>query len=289
MLLPVLKEKCSNCHNEKNKKGGLVLTTKEGFLKGGDHDEIFITGNASESEIFERVTLPRKDKNFMPPKGGALSYDQIRLLEWWINDGASFEKTVSEYDLPKDIELLFVKKYRLEIKAMSFVETLKVNPISNAIFQKLEAQKFKISHLASNNNLLEISMHPGVKSITKDQLESLLEAKDQITWLNLGNTEISDVYLNIIYKLLNLTRLRLEQTSVSDQGVILLEKLPHLESLNLYGTSVSDQSIESFIKMSALKNIYLWQTRISPQGLEKLKTSRPDMEVVGGMELSKEN
>jgi uncharacterized membrane protein/mono/diheme cytochrome c family protein len=289
LLLPFLKEKCGDCHDEKDKKGGLDLTTKESFLKGGDHDEIFLAGNAYESEIFKRITLPGNDKKFMPPGGEALSYDQIRLLEWWINEGASIEKAVSEYDLPKDIETLFEKNYSLEIKTKSFVETLIVPPISDAVFQKLEAQNFKVTRLAANNNLLEISLQSGLKNITNTQIETLLQAKDQITWLNLGNAEILDKHLPTIQQLQYLTRLRLEQTSVSDQRIALLEGLPNLESLNLYGTSVSDQSIASFIKMSALKNIYLWQTKVSSKGLEMLKSQRPNLEVVVGTELLKEN
>ena len=55
LLLPVLQQKCGECHNDENKKGGLSLSSKEGFLKGGDHDEIFVAGNGNESEIFKRA------------------------------------------------------------------------------------------------------------------------------------------------------------------------------------------------------------------------------------------
>lgn len=289
ILLPLLKEKCGDCHNEKNKKGGLDLTTKEGFLRGGEHDEIFIAGVAAQSEIFVRVTLPGNDEKFMPPKGEALSYDQIKLLEWWINEGASFEKPISQYDLPKDMEMLFSRNYGLETKPVSFVETLHVTAVTDSVYQNLEAHNFKVSQLATNNNLLEISLQPGVKSITSNQLETLLEAKEQITWLSLGNTDISNDALSILQQLQNLTRLRLERTKVSDQGIALISKLPHLESLNLYGTSVSDQCIESIVKMRALKNIYLWQTNISPQGIELLKTQRPDLQVITGLTVTQKN
>ncbi len=286
LLLPVLKEKCGNCHDENNIKGGLVLTSKDGFLKGGDHDEIVLAGNAIESEIFTRVTLSRKDKKFMPPKGEVLSYDQIRLLEWWIDNGASFEKTVGEYDLTTEMERLFEKNYGLETSPKSFVETLKVTPISKATFQKLEVNNFKVTPLAANNNLVEISLKQGVKKMTTKQVETLLEAKEQITWLDLGNAEILDDHLSVINQLSNLTRLRLERTSISDKGIVLLEKLPNLESLNIYGNAVSDKAIEAIIKMPALKNVYLWQTQISPQGLEKIKNNRPDLEVIGGLEIA---
>jgi len=287
LLLPVLKEKCGDCHDEKNKKGGLDLSTKESFLKGGDHDDIFSRGNAVESEIFIRVSLSRNDEKFMPPKGEVLSYDQIRLLEWWINEGASFEKSVGEYDLTKAMERFYEKNYGLETKAKSFVETLIVSPVSDAVLQKLRANNFKANQLAANSNLLDVSLQAGAKKVSTDQIKTLLEAKEQITWLSLAKAEILDDHLVPLSKLVNLTRLQLEQTSVSDQGIVLLEKLPYLEALNLYGTSITDQSVESFIKMPALKNIYLWQTKISPKGLEKLKTSRPDLEVVTGLKLSK--
>ena len=287
LLLPVLKEKCGDCHDEKNIKGGLILTSKGGFLKGGDHDEIVRSGNAFESEIFKRVTLLRNDEKFMPPKGEVLSYDQIRLLEWWINNGSSFEKTVGEYNLSVEMERLFEKNYGLETRPKSFVETVSVPSLSSGLIKKLVNQKFKVSRLAANNNLLEISLPIGIKKISKEQIETLLEAKEQVTWLNLSNAQITDDHLSEISQLSNLTRLRLEQTTVSDQGVAQLEKLPNLESLNLYGTAISDQSVETFIKMIALKKVFLWQTKISPKGIETLKMKRPDLEVVTGLKLSK--
>ncbi len=289
LILPGLKQKCANCHSEKNKKGGLVLTSKEGFLKGGDHDEIFVAGDALESEVFLRVTLPKKNEKYMPPKGEPFSYDQIRILEWWINEGASFEKSVGEYELPKDIEKLLSKIYGLETKASRFVETVDVLPLSDSILQMLEDQKFIVNRLAANNNLLEISPMSQVNKLTGDQIKALIQAKEQITWLNLGNVEILDKQLVAINNFPNLTRLRLEQTSVSDDGINLLDQLTHLESLNLYGTSISDKSVDAIIKMSALKKIFLWQTKVSPGGIEKLKAFRPDLEVITGLELSKRN
>ena len=244
-------------------------------MKGGEHDEIFVAGEASESEIFLRVVLPRKNEKYMPPKGEPLSYDQIRLLEWWINEGASFDKTVGEYDLTKDIEMILLKNYGLETKPGSFVETVDVTLLSDSVFRKLESRKFKVKRLATNSNLLEISLLPSVKKIKKDQLETLLQAREQITWLNLGNVEILDEQLRVLNNLPNLTRLRLEQSSVSDEGIVLLQQLPHLESLNLYGTSITDQSVDVFIKMPGLKNIFLWQTKISAEGFEKLKNITP--------------
>ena len=287
LILPSLKEKCGDCHNEKNKDGGLVLITKKGFLEGGDHDEIFVSKNAFESEIFKRITLPRSDERFMPPKGKVLSYDEIRLLEWWINEGADFEKPVSEYNLTNDIEMLLAKNYGLDFGSKSLIETIEVSPLSNAVFSVLDANGFKVVQLAANNNLLEVSLKSGMEKISLDEFNTLLEAKEQVTWLNLGNTKIEDAHLEIIGQLHNLTRLRLEQTLITDKGVTQLEKLPNLESLNLYGTAISDKAINSFSKISSLKKVYLWQTKMTPEGIDRFKASRPDLEVISGIAVSK--
>ena len=44
------------------------------------------------------------------------------------------------------------------------------------------------------------------------------------------------------------------------------------------------------IKMvSALKKVYLWQTKVSPDAIERLKSNRPELEVISGIVLPNQN
>lgn len=84
----ILAHNCYSCHGAGKVKGELRLDGKEYVFKGGEHGAVIVPGNAAASELVRRVKLPRTDKEAMPGKGKALSGDEIRLLELWINQGA---------------------------------------------------------------------------------------------------------------------------------------------------------------------------------------------------------
>src|SRR5687767_4213855 len=70
---PVLVEQCYKCHSaeaEQNKKlkGGLLLDTRQGMLKGGDSEKpAVVPGNAEASLLVEAVRWKNEDLQ-MPPK-----------------------------------------------------------------------------------------------------------------------------------------------------------------------------------------------------------------------------
>jgi len=86
MLL--LKKHCFACHNEDKKKGGLVMTSREVLLKGGDNGPAVVPGQPGES-LLTQVILPDSDPH-MPPKE-QLSEEQINLLRDWIKAGAEWD------------------------------------------------------------------------------------------------------------------------------------------------------------------------------------------------------
>lgn len=284
VIQPVLEKKCYSCHNDKKQNGGLDMTTKETLLKGGDHDEVLMAGNALESELFHRVTLDPASKKFMPPKGAVLTFDEIRILEWWLNSGMSFDTYLSELSVPNDIKVILLRSFDVDAVKKPYVEKIKVPPLESIIADELQGMGFDLIPLAENNNLLEISV---VDSLTMVEIEALLKAKQQITWLNFGESGIQDDMLIHLAKLPNLTRLRLEKNDISDAGVAHLATLPHLESLNLYGTSVTDQCLETLEQMPALKRVFLWQTAVTPEAVDALKNQREDLEIDLGFQFVK--
>src|SRR5262245_3704423 len=50
----ILKAECFSCHNEKKKKGGLVLTSREALLKGSDSGPVAEPGN-QEGSVMAKV------------------------------------------------------------------------------------------------------------------------------------------------------------------------------------------------------------------------------------------
>ena len=99
MVLPILERKCMSCHNDEVQRGGLNMATPELLQVGGDGGAVLVAGNALESELFRRVTLPFSSAKFMPPKGDPMTYDEIKIMEWWLQQDASFEKRVSDTEV----------------------------------------------------------------------------------------------------------------------------------------------------------------------------------------------
>src|SRR5258705_5816873 len=68
-IRPVLVERCYKCHSADGDKvkGGLLLDTREGMLKGGDHGPAIIPGDAEKSRLIEAIRYQNEDLR-MPPK-----------------------------------------------------------------------------------------------------------------------------------------------------------------------------------------------------------------------------
>jgi hypothetical protein len=86
-IRPILVERCYECHSaEKKQKGGLLLDTKEGMLKGGDTGPALVAGDPAKSLLITAVKWTDKDLQ-MPPKK-QLTEEQIADLEAWVKMGA---------------------------------------------------------------------------------------------------------------------------------------------------------------------------------------------------------
>ncbi|MEY2428582.1 MAG: hypothetical protein QOJ40_1467, partial [Verrucomicrobiota bacterium] len=90
-IRPLLAERCYACHSAEAEKlkGGLLLDTKEGMLKGGESGKpAIIPGNAEASLLIEAIRYKNEDLQMPPPKKGRLREDQITDLTAWVNMGA---------------------------------------------------------------------------------------------------------------------------------------------------------------------------------------------------------
>src|SRR6266581_9064720 len=96
-IRPVLVDRCYKCHSASAEKvkGGLLLDSREGMLKGGESGKpAIVTGDAERSRLIEAIRYANEDLQ-MPPKkaGGKLSDEQIAGFIAWINLGAPDPRT----------------------------------------------------------------------------------------------------------------------------------------------------------------------------------------------------
>jgi uncharacterized membrane protein len=268
LIEPALEKKCTPCHNENKKKGGLLLTSREGLLKGGENGAVVEKGSPQNSELFKRVCLDPSSKKFMPPKGSPMSYTEIALLNYWITSGMSFELTITDESIPEEIKNLIEQGYSLSTKKKSFLEKEEVPAVNAKVLDSLQKQGYRIKTLAAGNNFLDVV---ATDSLTLDKFKALLSIKEQITWLDLGNTGFQDNWLNILNQFPNLTRLALDNNEISDKGIAQLESFEHLEAINLYATSVGDAGLKLLSKQKKLRKIYVWQTKVTTQTVDSIR------------------
>ncbi len=88
-IRPVLVENCYKCHSATSEKlkGGLLLDTKDGLLKGGDTGPAIVPGDAEKSLLIKAVRQTDDDLK-MPPGGKHLTDAQIADLVAWVKIGA---------------------------------------------------------------------------------------------------------------------------------------------------------------------------------------------------------
>jgi WD40 repeat protein len=80
----LLKAECFSCHNQEKKKGGLVLTSRERLLEGGDDGAVALPGKPEASPLLKALS---KDADpHMPPKK-QLTDAQIKIMREWIKSG----------------------------------------------------------------------------------------------------------------------------------------------------------------------------------------------------------
>ena len=89
--MALLRENCLSCHNPEKKKGGLILSTRERAVRGGDTGPAIKSGKARDSLLIQ--SLAADADPHMPPKK-QLAETQIATLRNWIEAGAAWDEKV---------------------------------------------------------------------------------------------------------------------------------------------------------------------------------------------------
>src|SRR6478609_11323618 len=85
-LAPILRQRCSSCHNSNAKKADLDITNYAGLMRGGSSGAAIEPGDPDASHLFLLVT--RQSEPFMPQNADKLPDGEIDLIRRWIKGGA---------------------------------------------------------------------------------------------------------------------------------------------------------------------------------------------------------
>ena len=160
-IRPILSDDCYKCHSRQSEKvkGGLLLDTRDGLLKGGDTGPAVVPGEPDKSLLIKAVRYA--DENLqMPPKGKKLSPEKIAALEAWVKMGAPDPRT-NETSVAKLESIAQKSKTHWAfqpvkeppvpaIKNKRFLQT----PVDNFVLAKLEANNLKPSPAADKRTLI---------------------------------------------------------------------------------------------------------------------------------------
>jgi len=284
LIAPVFEARCLHCHGENKDKGKLRMDKREFLLKGGRSagNEIIVKGDTEASELIYRITLPKSDEEAMPPiEDGKphqpITNSELTVIKSWIQLGASFDLQISDLDLATQEAANYILE-NMPKKVISEIDLAKpvlpvVSKAPDEIINTIGQSGVLIMPIAENTNALYVNASYLGKKFDDQMFEMLMPVADQLLWLNLARTKVSDKCGPFLAKLKNLTRLHLENSEVSDEISPFLAELKELKYLNLYGTNISDTSISNFKKLPNLNKVFLWQTKITPKGAEDLKMS----------------
>jgi hypothetical protein len=281
LIYPVFEEKCIVCHNKKQEYGGLNMSNYENIIKGGNSGLGIQKGNPYKSLIYKRVSMSQNEANFMPPAGTPLSFDQVAVLKWWIDNGAKLKTPLTKLRNDENIRSLVEENYKLDLREKSYIETVNLAPIDENKLKVFKEEKYHWRFLDSEKSLLEVKFIG--KKITRNDIELLTKLKDHVIWLNLSNCQLKDELLSFLSQFPNLTRLRIQNNKLTDKCVTYTKDIKNLRELNMYGTEVTDASFNIFSKMKNLEKIFLWNSKVTPLGIQKFKTQNPSIEIISGL------
>lgn len=87
-VLPVFGHHCFKCHGDEKPKGDLNLRSRTAVFDRAD--PILVPGHSARSLLIDLVTNPNPEDR-MPPKGRALSVEEVDVLRRWIDAGAPWD------------------------------------------------------------------------------------------------------------------------------------------------------------------------------------------------------
>jgi uncharacterized membrane protein len=268
LVLPVVENKCQQCHQNGKKKGDLLLLTYQDLLKGGKNGPAIILGSSAKSELFRRVTLPSEHKEFMPTDGKpALTPEEIALLKWWLDEGKGAEN-IGFTTVPNHEKMTSTASGILGIAgAILPQENKQIQVINPDIPKKVDEKAiqnaidggFNIRFMNHNPVMLDVSF---INKKAAPNLALLVPIAKNIVWLNLNQLNLSNKIGSSIALMLNLEKLRLEKNNITDGFAQNLLGLKHLNALNLNETQISNVTVNELKKLKSLNHLYVWNTKV---------------------------
>lgn len=269
VIHPILNNKCYSCHSSKKAKGELILQSPEDILRGGENGEILVSNHPDKSSLFTKLVLPIGDDDRMPPEGKTqLTKAEVRLISEWIEHGNSFDKSIKEIGLKKElIESFFPRKIS------NNYPDIYIEKASEQFIDSIEAYNVHVEKINKESHFLSVTCINQPK-FEDQNFQLLLPILQNIAMLDLGGTKISDAIFSDLKKLPNLTILKLDNTGITGKNINELTGSEHLKSINLASTKFNKSSLETLLSFTSLEKVFLHNTKLKEGNVKQLKDSK---------------
>lgn len=276
-----LDKKCVQCHGADKQKGKLRLDDSTWVLTGGKNGAIVNQQDPEQSEMLRRILLELNDEKHMPPKGkDQLTEFEQAIFKWWIVSGGSFNKHVADMQ-PDEKTKSALNKFKDHYSQKAIVQKREdVASITKEDKLALEKAGWVISAISNDDNHIR-AVGYNLEQPLKQSIEKLSIIKEQLVELKLSSSGIKDEDIASIGSLSNIEKLWLDGNKLTDLCLEKLVTLNNLSYLNLASNSISKNGISQLNKLPALKNIYLYATKVTGEELTQLKSEWKGVKIFG--------
>ena len=156
-----------------------------------------------------------------------------------------------------------------------------IAPADAASIAALKKINVAVVPLATGTHFLELNM-VNVPSFGDKDVPLLQKIAQQVMWLVLADTKITDAGFESLKSCANITRLNLKNTAITNASISLIGQFKKLEYLNIVGTKIDDAGLLSMSPSATLKKIFCWQSGITANGVMVFQKKYPSIQIEFG-------
>jgi len=270
-VLPILMDRCVECHGPDKVKGGLRMDTEAELFAGDSEWWSVIPGQPDDSLLLQRVELPADDPDVMPPKGEMLTTEQIELIREWIASGAGHA------DPGQAAEAAGPDEGPTTVDQGA--------PPSAAAIQvavgSLRERQIVVGPISQSDTDFDVNASLVKPPFADEDLSRLDGLQPVLVWANFARSALTDAGIGSLGEFDRITRLRIDNTELGDGAVETLLALPALEWLNMFGTKLTDAGLARLVSHPGLTRLYCGESAVTAAGVQAARESRPDLMIVG--------
>jgi uncharacterized membrane protein len=293
-VLPILQDRCYECHGNGKHKGGLSMDVRSSLVSR-DSSGIWIVqpGDPAHSLMIERCLLPAEDDEAMPPQGDRLKATELEFLRTWIAAGAvmpagggSIEANgssgvrgapVQESTADRRGPINAPKSRSAGLPALSDAQIAEATA--------LRGKGINAVPVSVGASTLSVSI-PGGKGVGDADISALIPIAAQIEELSFARASVSDAGMMQMPSMPFVRSVRVDNTALTDIGItVLLSRTLEVETVNLVSSGATDGVFTVLAKLPRLQRVYVFDTQVTAQGIDRFRATHPGVEIVVGSAL----